>query len=130
MRRGKANLLALIVSVGFAAPACVDPVHDKAVEDRLNPNEGFWWNGTASEGWGARHLGLIQVPPVGTTQAGVVGMMGDALFTGSGFGHALAVNDAAMIWVYHDTTPHALSSKIKSYTQAQSWFQDIGLVGV
>jgi len=44
--------------------------------------------------------------------------------------HALAVDDAAMIWVYHDTTPHALSAKIKSYTQAQSWFQDIGLVGV
>jgi len=44
--------------------------------------------------------------------------------------HTLAVDDAAMIWVYHDTTPHALSAKIKSYTQAQSWFQDIGLVGV
>jgi peptide/nickel transport system substrate-binding protein len=43
--------------------------------------------------------------------------------------HALAVDDAAMIWVYHDTTPHALSAKIKSYTQAQSWFQDLGLVG-
>jgi peptide/nickel transport system substrate-binding protein len=44
--------------------------------------------------------------------------------------HALAVDDAAMIWVYHDTTPHALGPKIKDYTQAQSWFQDIGLVGV
>ena len=44
--------------------------------------------------------------------------------------HALAVDDAAMIWVYHDTTPRALSAKIKSYTEAQSWFQDIGLVGV
>jgi len=44
--------------------------------------------------------------------------------------HAKAVDDAVMIWVYHDTTPHALSAKIKSYTQAQSWFQDIGLIGV
>ena len=44
--------------------------------------------------------------------------------------HALAVDDAAMIWVYHDTTPHALSPKIKSYLQAQSWFQDLGVIGV
>jgi peptide/nickel transport system substrate-binding protein len=44
--------------------------------------------------------------------------------------HAIAVDDAAMIWVYHDTTPHALSAKIKSYVQAQSWFQDIGQIGV
>jgi peptide/nickel transport system substrate-binding protein len=44
--------------------------------------------------------------------------------------HAKAVDDAVMIWVYHDTTPHALSPKIKSYVQAQSWFQDIGLVEV
>jgi peptide/nickel transport system substrate-binding protein len=35
-----------------------------------------------------------------------------------------------MIWVYHDTTPHALSAKIKSYVQAQSWFQDLGQIGV
>jgi peptide/nickel transport system substrate-binding protein len=43
--------------------------------------------------------------------------------------HALAVDDAAMIWVYHDTFAHALSPKIKSYTQAQSWFQDLALIG-
>jgi len=44
--------------------------------------------------------------------------------------HAKAVDDAVMIWVYHDTTPHALSAKIKSYVQAQSWFQDLGQIGV
>jgi len=44
--------------------------------------------------------------------------------------HAKAVDDAVMIWVYHDTTPHALSPRIKSYIQAQSWFQDIGLIEV
>jgi len=43
--------------------------------------------------------------------------------------HALAVDDAAMIWVYHDTFAHALAPKIKSYVQAQSWFQDLGLIG-
>ncbi len=36
----------------------------------------------------------------------------------------------AMIWVYHDRTPRALSSRIKSYTQAQSWFQDLALVAM
>ncbi|SJZ76927.1 peptide/nickel transport system substrate-binding protein [Enhydrobacter aerosaccus] len=44
--------------------------------------------------------------------------------------HALAVDDAAMIWVYHDAMAHALSPRIKSYVQAQSWYQDIGLIGV
>lgn len=42
--------------------------------------------------------------------------------------HAKAVDDAAMIWVYHDTTPRALSPKIKTYVQAQSWFQDLALI--
>ena len=42
--------------------------------------------------------------------------------------HARAVDDAVMIWVYHDTTPRALSAKIKKYVQAQSWFQDLALV--
>jgi peptide/nickel transport system substrate-binding protein len=42
--------------------------------------------------------------------------------------HALAVDDAAMIWVYHDTAPRALSPKIKKYVQAQSWFQDLTLI--
>jgi peptide/nickel transport system substrate-binding protein len=45
-------------------------------------------------------------------------------------GHALAVDDAAMIWVYHDTAPRALSPKIKKYVQAQSWFQDLTLIEV
>src|SRR5216684_3085784 len=44
--------------------------------------------------------------------------------------HAKAVDDAVMIWVYHDTTPRALSAKIKTYVQAQSWFQDLALVAV
>ena len=44
--------------------------------------------------------------------------------------HAKVVDDAAMIWVYHDTSPRALSAKIKTYVQAQSWFQDLTLVAV
>ena len=44
--------------------------------------------------------------------------------------HAKVVDDAAMIWIYHDRAPRALSSRIKSYTQAQSWFQDLALVAM
>jgi peptide/nickel transport system substrate-binding protein len=44
--------------------------------------------------------------------------------------HAKAVDDAAMIWVYHDTTPRALSPRIKTFVQAQSWFQDLALVSM
>ena len=39
-----------------------------------------------------------------------------------------AVDDAVMIWVYHDTSARALSPKIKKYVQAQSWFQDLALL--
>jgi len=42
--------------------------------------------------------------------------------------HAKAVDDAVMIWVYHDTAARALSSKIRKYVQAQSWFQDLALL--
>jgi peptide/nickel transport system substrate-binding protein len=44
--------------------------------------------------------------------------------------HARAVDDAAMIWVYHDTASRALSPRIKTFVQAQSWFQDLALVAV
>jgi len=33
--------------------------------------------------------------------------------------HEKVVDDAVLIWVVHDTNPHALSPKIKSYIQAQ-----------
>src|SRR5471032_477056 len=44
--------------------------------------------------------------------------------------HDKAVDDAVMIWVYHDSTPHALSANVKSYVQAQRWLQDLGQIGV
>jgi peptide/nickel transport system substrate-binding protein len=44
--------------------------------------------------------------------------------------HEKAVDDAVMIWVYHDSSPRALSAKIKSYVQAQSWFQDLALISL
>ena len=40
------------------------------------------------------------------------------------------VDDAVLVWVVHDTNPHALSPKIKSYVQAQHWFQDLTTIGV
>ncbi len=44
--------------------------------------------------------------------------------------HEKVVDDAVLIWVVHDTNPHALSPKIKSYIQAQHWFQDLTTIGV
>ncbi|KQT78419.1 ABC transporter substrate-binding protein [Methylobacterium sp. Leaf466] len=39
--------------------------------------------------------------------------------------HEIVVDDAVQVWVVHDTNPHALSPKVKGYTQAQHWFQDL-----
>lgn len=44
--------------------------------------------------------------------------------------HALLVEDSPLIWVVHDSNPHALSPKIKRYVQAQHWFQDLSTLGV
>jgi peptide/nickel transport system substrate-binding protein len=39
--------------------------------------------------------------------------------------HEQVVDDAVQVWVVHDTNPHALSPRVKSYVQAQHWFQDL-----
>ena len=39
--------------------------------------------------------------------------------------HAQIVDDATLVWVVHDTNPHALSPKVKKFVQAQHWFQDL-----
>ncbi|WP_430911512.1 ABC transporter substrate-binding protein [Methylobacterium sp. sgz302541] len=39
--------------------------------------------------------------------------------------HEIVVDDAVQVWVVHDSNPHALSPRVKSYTQAQHWFQDL-----
>jgi peptide/nickel transport system substrate-binding protein len=44
--------------------------------------------------------------------------------------HALIVDEAALVWVVHDTNPHALSPRIKQFVQAQHWFQDLTTIGV
>ena len=44
--------------------------------------------------------------------------------------HAEIVDDAVLVWVVHDTNPHALSPKIKKFVQAQHWFQDLTTIGV
>jgi len=44
--------------------------------------------------------------------------------------HSLIVDDAALVWVVHDTNPHALSPRIKSFVQAQHWFQDLTQIGL
>jgi hypothetical protein len=54
------------------------------------PQEGCWWNGTASDEYGARHLGIVQAPRFRWPHLdGVVSVMNDGwdAFRGSGFGH-------------------------------------------
>ncbi len=43
--------------------------------------------------------------------------------------HSLIVDDAVLVWVVHDTNPHVLSPKVKSFVQAQHWFQDLTTIG-
>lgn len=43
--------------------------------------------------------------------------------------HEIVVDDAVQVWVVHDTNPHVLSPKVKSYVQAQHWFQDLTTLG-
>lgn len=44
--------------------------------------------------------------------------------------HQTMVEQALMLWVVHDTNPHALSPKVKQLTQAQRWFQDLTTIGM
>ncbi|GGH11745.1 ABC transporter substrate-binding protein [Alsobacter metallidurans] len=44
--------------------------------------------------------------------------------------HTLIVDDAVLVWAVHDTNPHALSPKVKSFVQAQHWFQDLTTIGM
>jgi peptide/nickel transport system substrate-binding protein len=44
--------------------------------------------------------------------------------------HSLVVDDAVLVWVVHDTNPHALAPKVKQFVQAQHWFQDLTTIGV
>ncbi|GGJ19378.1 ABC transporter substrate-binding protein [Neoroseomonas lacus] len=39
--------------------------------------------------------------------------------------HEKAVNEALLVYVVHDTNPHALGRNVRGYTQAQHWFQDL-----
>jgi peptide/nickel transport system substrate-binding protein len=44
--------------------------------------------------------------------------------------HEMYVNEALLVWVVHDTNPHAMTPKVKSFIQAQHWFQDLTTIGV
>ena len=39
--------------------------------------------------------------------------------------HEKAVDEALLVYVVHDTNPRALGRNVRSYTQAQHWFQDL-----
>jgi peptide/nickel transport system substrate-binding protein len=90
-----------------------------------------------------RFFGSNQVAPVGVNWGYYANPKVDALIAEAkntfdvkkqddliGQAHALIVDDAALVWVVHDTNPHALSPKIKSFVQAQHWFQDLTTIGL
>jgi hypothetical protein len=62
-------------------------------EDKPESPGGFWWNGTAQNQWGGRHLGLAQALPALKGERGPIGVSNHNWFTGSGFGHKLGVDD-------------------------------------
>jgi hypothetical protein len=66
-----------------------------ARDERPAGDPGHWWKGTASNDWGARHLGIVQVPTTGRDERGVIGLALDdrQVFPGSGFGWKTYVND-------------------------------------
>jgi peptide/nickel transport system substrate-binding protein len=39
--------------------------------------------------------------------------------------HEHVVDEALLIWVVHDTNPHVMGRNVRSYVQAQHWFQDL-----
>jgi peptide/nickel transport system substrate-binding protein len=39
--------------------------------------------------------------------------------------HQKVVDEALLVFVVHDTNPHAASRNVRGYTQAQHWFQDL-----
>ncbi len=39
--------------------------------------------------------------------------------------HEKVVDEALLVFVVHDTNPHAHGPKVRGYTQAQHWFQDL-----
>jgi peptide/nickel transport system substrate-binding protein len=44
--------------------------------------------------------------------------------------HAYLVDNAVDVWVVHDTGPRAMSAKVRGWTQAKNWFQDLAPVYV
>jgi hypothetical protein len=64
-----------------------------------DPESTVWWNGSAKNEYGGRHLGIVELPryKFAALPKGLIGIMtteGWDAFTGSGFGHKVAVNDA------------------------------------
>ena len=112
---------------GSAAP------ENKAI-DGLNNSWGFWDPdiGLVNAAWSSMK------PPAGYNWGGYSDPVADALCQKAKLAfvpaeqdrilaelHARLVDQAMWIWVVHDLNPRALGPKVKGYTEAQSWFQDL-----
>src|SRR5262249_51952362 len=85
-----------------------------------------------------RFFASDQIAPVGVNWGGYKNPKVDALITEAkqtfdpakqdeliAQAHALIVDDAVLVWVVHDTNPHALSPKVKKFVQAQHGSPDL-----
>lgn len=44
--------------------------------------------------------------------------------------HTLMVDEALWLWAVHDLNPRAMTSNVKGFVQAQSWFQDLTTISM
>ena len=102
------------ISLAWVDPAAMFRYYAKESFSPTNYNWGHWLNEEASS-----NLRKAQNTFDPAKQDAIMASI-----------HEKVVDDAVLIWVVHDTNPHALSRKVKGYTQAQHWFQDLTTIGV
>jgi hypothetical protein len=64
-------------------------------EERPAHSPGHWWYGTAKEDYGARRLGIVQVPAASNEERGLIALTQEegSTYSGSGFGWKTYVDD-------------------------------------
>jgi hypothetical protein len=95
LRRVPASIRFLRIKRMDTGATLIVPIKQQQLlrEEKPEPAEGCWWNGTAADGWGGRHLGLVQVPPQPISEKPTIRVSNHDFFSGSGFGHKTHIND-------------------------------------
>jgi hypothetical protein len=90
VRRAHSAIRFLRLTRNDTGETLIVPITHKqlALSDRPTPGEGHWWIGTARAEYGARHLGIAQIPAATDSAPDVIGLLlaeGNC-YSGSGFG--------------------------------------------